>query len=155
MNWVIIGVIGLGVVWLYSKVAAAKAVQAQSPQLTVPQGSTAASILSSLGIAANLIPSLTGATGVTSTSGLTPAAAASETQAYIGAASAPGSEQLTQIASGNDVGANQQQIAQANTYAQQLNQSQGLLPDSVIIQDTSSLLPQGDDSTDMSGQQTG
>ena len=139
-TWLLIG-LAVAAVWFYGKTAAAKATQAQSPQLTVPQGSIASSILSSLGIAANLVP------------GQTAASSAAETLAYTAAASTPGSLNVGQITSGQDVGATAQQTAQANAYSQQLNESMGMLPDSVIISSTAQLQPQGDDSTDMSNLQ--
>jgi hypothetical protein len=64
-TWVLIGLAAVAI-WFYGKTAAAKATQAQSPQLTVPQGSVAQSILSSLGVAANLTPSLSATQAVAS-----------------------------------------------------------------------------------------
>lgn len=134
--------LGVGVVWLYSKTAAASATLAQSPKLTVPQGSLSQSILSSLGIATSLVP------------GTTAAASAAETAAYTAAASTPGSLTTSQIVSGQDVGATSAQVAAANAYAQNLNASLGSEPD-VIISSTASLLPQDDDSSQGNVPQSG
>jgi hypothetical protein len=144
MNPQILLLIGLGIagIWMYSKVAAAKTAQMQSPTLTVPQGSTAAAILSSLGIATTLIP------GVSSPASL------AETAQYTAAANAPGSLTVGQISSGQDVGATQAQEASANNIMQLEEQAQGGFdPSSTLILSTASLQPQGSDNDDMSSLQ--
>jgi len=139
MNPVTLVLIGLGLagVWFYTKYAAAKTTASQSPILSVPQGSTAANILSSLGIATKLIP------------GVTSASTIAETQAYVAASTTPGALTQQQLYSGQDVGATQQQTAAATPFASGMEELNGD-PSLGMIQSTSGLLPQDDDSVDPS-----
>jgi hypothetical protein len=131
MTWVLIGG-AVVVIWLYSKYAAAKTQQLQKPQLTVPQGGIAQSVLSALGVATNLVP------------GASSASQAVETAQYAQAAGTPGTYTLSQIESGQDAGATSAQLAQANASAQLMNASMGLEPDPSMFVSTGSLSPQSD-----------
>ena len=147
MNPVTIGLIigGLALVWIYGKMAAAKAAQAQSPQLSVPQGSIASSILSSLGIATQSIPSLAAQTAAYG--GPSGVQQALVNAPYEGTTAAGVPSALEQASAGMTAGWTPTQIIAANQLAQTMESAQGSTPD-VTVSLSSSLVPQDGDGSD-------